>query len=214
MKNTMKDHWEHIYASTEIERLGWYEDFPEPSIRLLSRCTIDKEAHVLDAGAGASKFIDYLVDHGYENVIAVDISEMALRKTRERLGEEKSRNVMWIIDDITKPAHVDQLSEIDLWHDRALLHFLTGDKERRMYMTVLEKVVRKGGFVIIAAFSLSGAKKCSGLDVMNYDENLIADFLGKGFKLIEHFDHTYYTPSGEERPYVYTLFKRSNEHTK
>lgn len=109
--------------------------------RLINRRTIckeacnsilDKEAPVLDAGAGASKFIDYLVDHSYENVIAVDISEMALHKTRERLGEEKSRKVIWIIDDITKPAHVDQLSEIDLWHDRALLHFLTGDKERQM----------------------------------------------------------------------------------
>lgn len=81
-------------------------------------------------------------------------------------------------------------------------------------MTVLKKVVRKGGIVIIAAFSLSGAKKCRGLDVMNYDENLIADFLGKDFKLIEHFDHTYYTPSGEERPYVYTLFQRLNDQVK
>lgn len=107
MKNIRKDHWEHVNTSKEIDRLGWCEDFPEPSIRLLSHCTIDKEAPVLDAGAGVSKFIDYLVDHNYENVIAVDISEMAPYKIRERLGEEKNRKVMWIIDDITKPAHAD-----------------------------------------------------------------------------------------------------------
>jgi len=114
----MKDHWENVYTTKEVDKLGWYEDNPEPSITLISRCSIDKDAPVLDVGAGASTLIDYLVDHGYEDVIAVDISETALQKLRKRLGKEKSRRIRWITDDITKPVHIDKLSGIALWHDR------------------------------------------------------------------------------------------------
>jgi len=206
----MKGHWEHVYASKEVDRLGLYEESPEPSISLISRCHIDKDDTVLDVGAGASTLIDYLLDQGYNNIISVDISETALQKLRKRLGEEKSNLVRWITDDITKSVHIDKLSGIALWHDRALLHFLLEEREREMYLAVLKKVVRKGGYVIIATFSLMGAKKCSGLNVMNYDQKILADFLGDDFELVEYFEHTYYTPSGEERPYVYTLFQRKN----
>ena len=203
-----KDHWNHVYASKEINRLGWYEAASEPSIRLISKCPIGKDGPVLDVGAGASTLIDYLLDQGYKNITAVDISETALQKLKERLGEEKSRRVGWIVDDITQPVHMSALSDVALWHDRALLHFLLEEKEREMYLTVLNKTVRNGGYVIIAAFSLTGAKNCSGLNVMNYDQRTLSDFLGKDYNLIEHFDHTYYTPSGQERPYLYTLFRR------
>ncbi|MEQ9619822.1 MAG: class I SAM-dependent methyltransferase [Deltaproteobacteria bacterium] len=206
----MKDHWENVYASRDINRLGWYEKVPEPSIRLMSRCLLDKDDAVLDVGAGTSAFIDYLLESGYENVIAVDISQTALNKLMERLGKEKSRLVEWIVDDITRPTHMKNLKNIALWHDRALLHFLLEEKEREMYLTVLKKVVKRGGYVIIASFSPIGARKCSGLNIMNYDQAMLSDFLGEGFDLIEHFDHTYYTPSGEERPYIYILFKRTN----
>jgi ubiquinone/menaquinone biosynthesis C-methylase UbiE len=208
MNDKARDHWNSVYASKDINRLGWYEAAPEPSISLISKCPIGKDEPVLDVGAGASTLIDYLLDQGYGNITALDISETALQKLRGRLGEEKSRRVRWIVDDITEPAHVAELSDIALWHDRALLHFLLVEKEREMYLTVLKRVVRSGGYVIIAAFSLTGARKCSGLDVMNYDERILSDFLGKDFGLIEHFDHTYYTPSGQERPYIYTLFQR------
>ena len=103
------------------------------------------------------------------------------------------------------------LKNIALWHDRALLHFLLEEKERETYLSVLKKLVKKGGYVIIASFSLIGAKKCSGLNVMNYDQRMLSDYLGQDFDLIEHFDYIYYTPSGEERPYIYTLFKRTKE---
>ena len=108
---------------------------------------------------------------------------------------------------------MDNLRNIALWHDRALLHFLLGEKERGAYLTTLKKVSKRGGYVIIACFSLKGAKKCSGLNVMNYDQKMLADFLGEDFELIEYFEHTYYTPWGEERPYVYTLFKRIKKET-
>ena len=213
MDDTMKDHWEHIYSSKEIDRLGWYEETPEPSISLISRCRTTKDDPVLDVGTGASTLIDYLLDQGYKNIIAVDISDTALQKLRKRLGEEKSRRVRWITDDITKPVYINKLSGITLWHDRAILHFLLGEKERKSYLTTLKKVLKKGGYVIIACFSLKGAKKCSGLNVMNYDQRMLSDFLGEDFELIEYFEHIYYAPSGEERPYVYTLFKRIKKET-
>lgn len=205
----MKEHWETVYESKEINKLGWYEESPESSIRLISKCPIDKGDFVLDVGAGASTLIDHLLDHGYNNIIAVDISEAAIGKLRERLGDEKSRRVKWIVDDITKPRHLTNPGNIALWHDRALLHFLLKEEERQAYLSTLRKVVKKGGYVIIACFSLTGAKKCSGLNVMNYDQEMLSDFLGEDFELIEYFDHLYHTPSGGERPYIYTLFKRT-----
>lgn len=208
MNADMKNHWNRAYSTKEVTELGWYETASEPSIRLVSKCGLGKNDPILDVGAGASKLIDYLLDEGYGNVTAVDISETALGKLRERLGPEKSRRVRWIVDDVTKPAHMAGLSGVALWHDRALLHFLTGEKDRETYFGVLDRAVRSGGYVIVAAFSLTGARKCSGLDVRNYDVKSLSDFLGEGYDLIDSFDHLYHTPSGAERPYVYALFNK------
>jgi ubiquinone/menaquinone biosynthesis C-methylase UbiE len=160
-------------------------------------------------GAGASTFIDYLINQGYSNIIATDISEIALNKLKERLGNEKASPVRWIVDDITQPAHIQNLRDIAVWHDRAVLHFLLEENQRQMYLSTLKKVIKKDGYVIIAAFSLKGAKKCSGLNVKNYDQNMLAEFLGKDFSLLDYFDYTHYMPSREPRPYVYALFQRN-----
>ncbi|MCZ7400691.1 MAG: class I SAM-dependent methyltransferase [Candidatus Methanoperedens sp.] len=204
----MKEHWNEIYTWLETDELGWYEKVPEPSIKLLSRCNISKDEPILDLGAGASTFIDYLIDQGFKNIIAADISDSALNKLRERLGKEKASIVSWIEDDITRPIHIQDLRDVALWHDRAVLHFLLEEKQQQAYLSTLKKVIKKGGYVIIAAFSLKGAKKCSGLDVKNYDQNMLAKFLGEDFRMIEYFDYTYYMPSGEPRPYIYTLFQK------
>jgi hypothetical protein len=132
-----------------------------------------------------------------------------LNKLKERLGEEKASHVRWIVDDITHPAYIQNLRDISLWHDRAVLHFLLKENQRQEYLSTLKKVVKRGGYVIIAAFSLEGAKKCSGLDVKNYDQNMLAEFLGEDFNLLEYFDCTYHTPSGEPRPYIYTLLQKN-----
>jgi len=209
MNEAMKEHWNRVYSSKEVNNLSWYEKTPEPSIKLLSRCHINKDESILDVGAGASTFIDYLIDQGFKNIIAADISEIALNKLKERLGKEKTSSVRWIVDDITQPIHINNLEDIAVWHDRAVLHFLLEEHQQRMYLSTLKKVIKKGGYVIIAAFSLKGAKKCSGLNVKNYDQNMLAEFLGEDFSLLEYFDYTYFMPSGEQRPYIYTLFQRS-----
>jgi len=209
MDNSTKEHWDEIYTWLETDELGWYEEVPEPSIKLLSKCHINKDEPILDIGAGTSTFVDYLVDQGFKNVVAVDISERALNKLKERLGKEKASMVRWIVDDITQPTHVQDLRDIAVWHDRALLHFLLEESQQHTYLSLLKKVVEKDGYVIIAAFSLRGAKKCSGLDIKNYDKNMLSKFLGKDFTLLEYFDHTHYMPSGEPRPYIYALFQRN-----
>ena len=125
-----------------------------------------------------------------------------------RLGDDAAR-VRWIIDDLTSSAHINGSFAVDLWHDRAVLHFLTEESHRQSYFDTLRKIVKKGGFAIIAAFSLDGAKMCSGLDVKNYDANMLDELIGDEFTLLETFDYTYQMPSGDFRPLVYTLFRRN-----
>ena len=209
MNPSMKEHWDEIYEALDVDELTWYEEMPEPSIRLLSKCDINKDESILDVGAGASTFIDYLVNQGFKNIIAADISEIALNRIKERLGKEKASSVRWIVDDIIEPVHIQDLRDITVWHDRAVLHFLLEEKQQKVYLSMLKKVLKNKGYVIIAAFSLKGAKKCTGLDVKNYDQDLLAEFLGEEFKLLEYFNHTYHMPSGEPRPYIYTLFQKA-----
>ncbi len=209
MNALMKEHWDEIYEGLDVDELTWYEEIPEPSIRLLSKCHINKDESILDVGAGASTFIDYLLNQGFKNIIAADISETALNKSKERLGKEKASSVRWVVDDITRPVHIQDLRDIKVWHDRAVLHFLLEEKQQKVYLSTLKKVLKNKGYVIIAAFSLKGAKKCTGLDVKNYDQNLLAKFLGEDFKLLEYFDHTYYMPSGVPRQYIYALFQKT-----
>ncbi len=208
MNVSMKQHWNNVYSSKDVNQLGWYEEIAAPSLELFSKCNASKDMTILDVGTGASTFIDALIEAGFTNIIATDISEVALSKSKERLGKEKAALVKWIVDDITEPVHLQNLGQVDIWHDRAVLHFLVKDSERNVYLSTLKGLVKKGAYVIIAAFSPRGAKKCSGLDIRNHDEKLLAEFLGEEFKLVEHFDYMYHMPSGETRPYIYTLFQR------
>ncbi|MFU8767834.1 MAG: hypothetical protein ACNA7I_09290, partial [Candidatus Methanoperedens sp.] len=128
---------------------------------------------------------------------------------KARLSKEETSSVRWIVDDITEPVHIQDIRDIAVWHDRAVLHFLLKEKQQKVYLSTLKKVLKNKGYVIIAAFSLKGARKCTGLDVKNYDQNLLAKFLGEDFKLLDYFDHTNYMPSGVPRQYIYALFQKT-----
>jgi|TARA_B100001971_G_C17953901_1_gene413948 ubiquinone/menaquinone biosynthesis C-methylase UbiE len=207
MVNEREHHWNTVYKEEEVTEVGWYEESPEKCLELIEKCNINLDEKILDVGVGASMLIDNLINKGYKNIIATDISKEALKKLKNRLGEGASF-VDFVVDDITQPEHLNKLKDIALWHDRAVLHFLTKDSERQAYLSTLLQVVKPSGYVIIAAFSLDGAPKCSGLDVRRYDKDMIQEFLGDEFVLKEHFNYLYHTPSGNERPYVYTLFQR------
>jgi SAM-dependent methyltransferase len=204
----MKEHWERVYDNKAVEKLGWYESSPEPSMSLIKACRLEKDASILNVGAGATTLVDELLRSGYLNTIANDISQAALEELQLRLGPELSSKVHWIVDDLTNPEELTALENIDLWHDRAALHFFQEDEDRIAYFDLLRKVLRPGGHVIIAAFNLNGAPTCSGLPVFRYDAQMLQDKLGDEFELLEAFDYTYTQPSGNTRDYVYTLFKR------
>ncbi len=206
----MKDHWQLVYQKNSVNRLGWYESSPEPSLQLIGLCKLNQDAAILNVGAGATTLVDELLEIGYKNIIVNDISSSALEELQSRIGSERSSLVRWLIDDLTTPTELQSLEPIDLWHDRAVLHFFNEPDEQDTYFNLLRKLVSPGGNVIIATFNLQGAPKCSGLPVYRYDAKMLQEKLGKEFQLKEAFDYTYFQPSGDTRKYVYTLFERKS----
>jgi SAM-dependent methyltransferase len=206
----MKEHWEHVYQKSSADKLGWYEARSEPSLKLIERCKLEKDAAILNVGAGATTLVDELLEIGFQNIIANDISTSALEELQSRLGPEQSNMVRWIVDDLTDPDELLTLEQIDLWHDRAVLHFFQDNGSQDKYFNLLRKLVSPGGYVIIAAFNLNGAPKCSGLPVFRYDAAMLQEKLGKEFQLKETFDYTYTQPSCDTREYVYTLLQRKS----
>jgi hypothetical protein len=204
----MKEHWERVYQKSSVDKLGWFEARSEPSLKLIERCKLEIDAAILSVGAGATTLVDELLRIGYRNLIANDISSLALEDLQSRLGPEQSKMVHWVVDDLTHPNELQTLKQVELWHDRAVLHFFNEPEEQDAYFNLLRKLVKHEGYVIIAAFNLDGAPKCSGLPVFRYNAAMLQAKLGNEFLLKEAFDYTYTMPSGDTREYVYTLFQR------
>ncbi|MDG2194633.1 MAG: class I SAM-dependent methyltransferase [Polaribacter sp.] len=203
------DHWDAAYSKTTTDSLGWYEENSTPTLQLIEACQLPKEAAILNVGSGSSTLIDDLLDLKYSNVIASDLSLQALSQLKNRL-KATAENVQYIVDDLTNSTALKHLKNIDLWNDRAVLHFFLTEKERTAYFDLLKHIVKKEGFVIIATFAKEGAKKCCGLDVYRYNTAMLQESLGTDFELLETFDYTFINPNGDPRPYVYALFKRVN----
>ena len=207
-RDDLKAHWESTYAKKQVDKLGWYEKNPVPSLELISRCNLSRDSAILNVGAGATRLVDELLGLGYTNIIANDLSLEALERLKSRLGKQTSDQVKWIVDDLINPNELKSLEPVDLWHDRAVLHFFTNDQEQASYFKLLKQLVKPGGYAIIAAFNLEGAPTCSGLPVFRCNQQMLQERLGKDFILQEAFDYAYIMPSGDERAYIYTLFKR------
>lgn len=205
---SQKRHWERIYECTEEKKLGWYEEVPTPSLDLIRQIPPSLESRVLMAGAGTSPLPDCLLEQGYKDIIVTDISSRALFLLKERLEEEALDHITFVVDDLLHPRLLPGFAPVHLWHDRAALHFFVEEEDRRAYFDFLRQMLAPGGYVILAAFNLQGAKMCSGLPVMNYDAGMLSDALGSEFELLTSFDFTHHTPSGEPRPYVYGLWRR------
>ena len=204
-----KSHWDSAYLKTKVNNLGWYEENPTPSLVLIEECNLPKNSLIFNAGAGASTLINELLNRGYSNIIVNDISSTALTSLKGNLSHnDSSSEVKYIIDDLTNPIDLLKIKNVDVWHDRAVLHFFTEVSQQNNYFQLIRNSVKSGGFVILAEFNLNGAKKCSGLEVVYYDEKLLQEKLGNDFDLLKSFNYTYTQPSGSTREYVYTLFKR------
>ena len=204
----LKEHWNKAYLKTHDKNLGWHEEVPEETICLIEKCNLSADSVILNVGAGTTTLIEFLLWMGYKNVIATDISNASLNKLKLRLGDDKDK-VEWIVDDLTCPTLLNGISPVDLWIDRAVLHFFTEPQDKDTYFGLVRSKIIKGGFAIFAEFNLNGAARCSGLPVHRYSTEMLAGYLGNDFELIGSFNHIYFMPSGNERPYVYALFQKN-----
>ncbi len=204
----MQAHWDKMYNATPDKKLGWFESRPEKSLELIEHCGLASTEKIIDIGSGASVLLDILLAKGFTNLTALDISPKALEVSRRRLGHQADK-IHWLIEDLSHPTELLKIRDVALWHDRAVLHFLREEKQRQAYHKAMLTVIRPGGHVIIAAFARGGATKCSGLDVYNYNREMLIDFMGHNFKIQESFNYIYHMPAGDERLYIYARFLRN-----
>ncbi|MDT8380154.1 MAG: class I SAM-dependent methyltransferase [Desulfotignum sp.] len=202
---SIKNHWDNIFSQTDNTKLGWYEKDTSQTFKLLSEIPRIEQATVFVPGAGTSILIDDLIPR-VKKLILNDISDEALNQVRQRL-KEGTEKILWLCQDIAQPIK-EPITEIDIWVDRAVLHFLTNENDIKGYFENLKSTLKIGGHAMFAEFSLVGAPKCAGLTLHRYSIDELSSNLGTSFKIVSHFDYTYINPFGDPRPYIYALFKR------
>lgn len=198
-----KEHWEKIYAEKKPQQVSWFQIEPTISLQIIKNIS-DHNSRIIDVGGGESVLVDDLITLGYSNIAVLDISGRAISHVKNRL-QDKAKNIEWYEKDITQfiPLHV-----YDIWHDRAVFHFLINQESRDAYIHVLKNATAKRSYVIIATFSKDGPKKCSGLDTIQYDSSTIQSELGDQFQLLASQTEIHITPSANEQRFIYFLFQR------
>ncbi|MFZ9509099.1 MAG: class I SAM-dependent methyltransferase [Burkholderiaceae bacterium] len=196
-------HWEQVYRSRSTTEVSWYRAHLERSLESIRRIAPNPNAAILDVGAGASTLVDDLLSAGYTRLSVLDIAASALESTRARLGK-RAAEVNWLVGnvlDIELPAH-----HFDVWHDRAVFHFLTSASDRQAYVAQMTAALRPGGHVLIATFGPEGPLRCSGLEVVRYDAQSLSKELGKAFRLIDWTLEHHETPAGATQQFLHALF--------
>jgi SAM-dependent methyltransferase len=196
-----KEHWESIYQTKTDDSLSWTQPEPVLSLNLIAQAC--PSGRVLDVGGGCSVLTERLIDRGY-SVTVLDISQAALDRARAHLGN-RARLVRWLVADITSAASLDSC---DVWHDRAVFHFLTDPAHRAAYIASLIQALPVGGHAVIGTFALDGPEKCSGLPVQRYSPSSLAVELGPQFALLTSEQETHLTPWGAPQLFQFSLFRR------
>lgn len=200
-----KTHWENVYTTKPASEVSWFQEHSEVSLDLIKRTGVMQQGAVIDVGGGASTLVDDLLADGFENLTVLDISASALHVAQTRLAE-RAQTVTWIEADITQvtlPA-----SHYDVWHDRAVFHFLTRPADRKRYVEAVLASVKPGGHVIVATFSLDGPLRCSGLDVARYSPDGLHEEFGEAFRLVEHTEEAHHTPFGTQQQFLYCYCRK------
>jgi len=202
MDTTRKNHWETVYETKNPDQVSWTQDIPKTSLEFIHSFGLAKTAKIIDIGGGDSKLVDYLLEEGFENITVLDISEKALDKAKQRLGQ-KAQKINWVISDITEfqPDTV-----FDIWHDRATFHFLTTAEQIAKYMSIARNAV--SGFLTIGTFSDDGPEKCSGLLIKQYSEEKLTTELQNGFDKIRCIMEDHITPFKTTQNFLFCSFKR------
>ena len=202
MKIDRKKHWESVYETKNPDQVSWTQETPKTSLEFIHSFGLNKNSKIIDVGGGDSKLVDHLLEEGFNNITVLDISERAIAKAKNRLGK-KANKVNWIVSDITE---FEPHSSFDVWHDRATFHFLTTDQQIKKYIKIATKCV--SGYLIIGTFSQNGPKKCSGLDIKQYDEDELTMELKNGFDKIQCVTEDHLTPFNTTQNFLFCSFKK------
>lgn len=196
-----RTHWDRVYTTRSAQEVSWYQPHAEQSLSLIERIAAGRPSRLIDVGGGASTLVDDLLARGRFDVSVLDLSDAALKVARQRLGEQQARRVQWLVGDVTAVAL--PANAFDIWHDRAVFHFLTEPAQRAAYVSQVRRAVRPGGHVIVAAFGPNGPLQCSGLPVMRYSADALYSEFGEAFELVEHSSEAHHTPGGAVQQFVY-----------
>jgi 2-polyprenyl-3-methyl-5-hydroxy-6-metoxy-1,4-benzoquinol methylase len=199
-------HWENVYQTKSSTEVSWYEPDPKQSLDLILEAAGEKRGRIIDVGGGQSFLVDRLLDSGFKQVAVLDISSAAIQATKARLGERASQ-VEWVVADITQ---AESLGEFDIWHDRAVFHFITDPDDRQRYMKLLKRSLPIGGHFIVGTFAKGGPEKCSGLTICQYDAATMQEALGQSFVLLKCSEYVHTTPSAKPQLFFFGVYKREN----
>ena len=199
-----KEHWEDIYANKKMNEVSWFQQEPTTSLALIQRNTQSKDDAIIDIGGGDGFLVDNLLELGYTNITVLDISANAINKAKERLGVNADK-VKWIVSDVTEFIPLEMY---DIWHDRAVFHFLTQQKDIECYKLLVDKNISDNGHFILAAFADDGPEKCSGLKVCRYSEKDMENSFSILFKVKESFKYKHLTPFGTIQNFTFSVFRK------
>jgi 2-polyprenyl-3-methyl-5-hydroxy-6-metoxy-1,4-benzoquinol methylase len=199
-----KDHWQHVYSTKATDTVSWFQPHADTSLRLIEATCLSNEASIIDVGGGASTLVDDLLAMNYRNVTVLDVSSAALDVAKARLGAGAD-SVIWLEADIT---NTEVPGAYDLWHDRAVFHFLTAAEDRRAYVKAAMRSVKPGGHLIVSTFAEDGPLQCSGLPVMRYSAAQLHAQFADGFLLISHERELHRTPFGTTQQFTYCHCRR------
>ena len=198
----VETHWDKIYREKAPDAVSWYRPHLETSLALIEKAAPERTVSIIDVGGGGSTLVDDLLAHGYQNITVLDVSQTALNVTKKRLGPA-SEGIQWVTADIVNGELAS--NAYDVWHDRAVFHFLTAMDQRVAYVRQVARAVTPGGHVLVSTFGPQGPTKCSGLEVVRYDaESLHAEF-GVRFRLLDSIKELHSTPFGTMQQFLYCL---------
>lgn len=198
-----QEHWETVYQTKDHTKVGWYQPSSDISLELMEKIGLSKDMSVIDIGAGASTFVDGLIERGFKNITLLDLSKEALTITRERLGD-KADIPNYLVEDITT---VSLVQRYDLWHDRAAFHFLLDENEQQSYINTMRDSLNPEGYAIIGTFTVDGPESCSALTVKQYNRERMEDVLDGKMAVVDVVESIHITPGGSEQKFSFFILK-------
>lgn len=205
-KMNKREHWENVYQTKTDHEVSWFREHLDNSLKLILEAGVERDAAIIDIGGGSSTLVDDLLDRGFVDVTVLDISTAALDRSKQRLGR-RSEEVEWKAADITEAALTE--NRYDVWHDRAVFHFLTDEADRRKYIDLVMRSLKPGGHTIVASFGPNGPLKCSGLEVVRYDPESMHDEFGSDFQLLNSLEEKHETPFGSSQEFIYCYCRKT-----